>query len=172
MRLAGSALASLLLGAPAFAATDPCLTGTWRGEIAQALDLYRSISPVPVAALDGTVTLVISADGTAQGRIDGFHVDVEQGGMTLVNSGEGTFSLVLQTEGSTVTGRFTAFDVRTRAEMRGPAGTPPKVLKESGQGVADLPDRSVSAGYTCDAETMTIVAAEPQQMPVRVWTRQ
>lgn len=172
MRRTAFALIPLLFASTAYGATDSCLTGTWLGEIGQARDIYEAISPVPVTGLGGVVTLSIAGDGAAEGQIDGFHVDIEQGGMTLINSGEGTFALALSTSGATLNARFTAFDVKTRAVMQGPEGTPPQVLKEMSQGIAGMPVTEMAAEYTCDATTLTITSDEPQQMPIRVWTRQ
>ena len=85
MRLAPAVFA--ILAVPALAASDPCLTGTWRGDIAHALPLYQAISAVPVDSVGGTVMLAITADGAAEGRIDGFRLEIEQGPAMLVNSG-------------------------------------------------------------------------------------
>ena len=169
MRLAPPLLAALAV--PAFAAADPCLTGTWRGEIAQALPLYQAISPAPVTSVGGTVTLVIDADGAAEGRIDGFRLAIEQGPATLVNSGEGAFAMDVTADGTDLSGAMTAFDVTTRARMEAP-GAEPVSLAEVRHGLADLPDPGIQTSYVCSNGALLLTGAGPAPIPVREWTRE
>ena len=169
MRLAPTVFA--VLAVPALAAADQCLTGSWRGDLAQALPLYQAISAVPVKSVGGTVTLDIGDDGAAEGGIDGFRLEIEQGPAVLVNSSEGVFAMDIAADGTRLSAEMTALDVTTRVHMEA-SGADPVPLAEVRHRLPDLPDPDMRSTYTCSDATLVLTGSGPAPIPVREWTRE
>jgi hypothetical protein len=150
-----------------------CLLGTWLSDDPDAYGRVIGVAApgaagVTVAAqTGGSLTLTFAADGTWQAHYDGYTATATiaeaTGGVTATLTLNGSVRGSYETDGPRITARVAESSVtatRTVAVARPVAGivAGPMVSQEA---PVALPSELGSAGYTCEGDRLTLIAAPP-----------